>query len=61
MSDRFNQVLEEASERVSGWPEWKKSEALKQSERLLKSKLGMANPADEDSEQPKATAAASGK
>lgn len=61
MSDRFNQVLEEASRRVSGWPEWKKSEALKQSERLLKSKLSMARRADEDLEQPKATAASAGK
>lgn len=38
MSDRFKQVLEEAIERVSEWPKWKKSEALKLSEQSLESK-----------------------
>ena len=39
MSERFRQILEEASERVRGWPDWKKSEALKLSEQSLASRL----------------------
>jgi hypothetical protein len=32
---RFNEILEDASSRVALWPEWRKSEALKESERNL--------------------------
>jgi len=60
MNDRFNQVLEDASKRVSEWPEWKKSEALKESERLLKSQLDVSTTGHEDSEHPKVAAAGSG-
>jgi hypothetical protein len=60
MSDRFDQVLEDASRRVSEWPEWRKSEALKQSEQLLKSTNTPTAHADENSKQPKAAAAAGG-
>ncbi len=59
MSERFRQVLEEASKRVSEWPEWKKSEALKLSERSLESKQGTATQPDEDSKR--ANSAAAGK
>jgi hypothetical protein len=60
MSDRFNQVLEEASRRVSERPEWRKSEALKQSEQLLKSTRTTTAHADGDSKQLKTAAAAGG-
>jgi hypothetical protein len=53
MCDRFDQVLEDASRRVSEWPEWRKSEALKQSEQLLKSTRTPTAQADENSKQPK--------
>jgi hypothetical protein len=35
MNKRFNEVLDEASETVAKWPDWRKSEALKLSERQL--------------------------
>lgn len=35
--DRFNKVLEAAAERVSHWPEWMKSQELKDSERRVAS------------------------
>jgi hypothetical protein len=59
MNDRFKQVLEEASKRVSEWPEWKKSEALKLSERSLESKQGTATGDKQDSKR--ANSAATGK
>jgi hypothetical protein len=59
MNERFKQVLEEASKRVSEWPEWKKSEALKLSERSLESTRGTATQAKENSKR--ANSAAAGK
>lgn len=35
MSERFKQILEEASKQAKEWPEWKKSEDLKHSEKAL--------------------------
>lgn len=35
MSEKFKQILEEASKQASEWPEWKKSEDLKRSEKAL--------------------------
>jgi hypothetical protein len=43
MSERFKQVLEDASKRVEGWPEWRKSEALKLSEQTGRLKKEPAN------------------
>ena len=51
MNERFKQVLEEASKKVSEWPEWKKSEALKLSERALGSKRGTTTQAKEESKR----------
>jgi hypothetical protein len=51
MSERFKQVLEEASKRVSEWPDWKKSEALKLSERSLEGKPGTATEITKDASQ----------
>ena len=53
MTERFRQVLEEASKQVKEWPEWKKSEALRQSEQALES---IAQGKDEDSKAKPATA-----
>jgi len=59
MSERFKQVLEEASKQVREWPEWKKSEALKRSEQALESSRDTsAQCKDEDS---RANSAAAGK
>jgi hypothetical protein len=38
MEQRFDKVLSEASKRVEEWPEWRKSETLKMSERTLEKK-----------------------
>jgi hypothetical protein len=37
MSQRLQQILDEASKRAHEWPEWRKSEALKASEQAVKS------------------------
>lgn len=59
MSERFKQVLEEASKQAKEWPDWKKSEALKRSEQALESRRNATSEAkDEDS---KANSAAAGK
>jgi hypothetical protein len=59
MSERFKQILEEASKKVSEWPEWKKSDALKKSEQGLASEGDKRFQAKND--ELKANSAASGK
>lgn len=48
MSERFRQVLEEASKQAKEWPDWKKSEALKRSEQALESKQGTTAQAENE-------------
>jgi hypothetical protein len=38
MSNKFDEVLNEASASVVRWPEWRKSDALRLSEKLLREK-----------------------
>jgi hypothetical protein len=37
MSEGFRHILEQATKEAREWPEWKKSDALKRSERTLQS------------------------
>jgi hypothetical protein len=50
MEQRFDKVLSEASERVEQWPEWRKSETLKLSERTLE-KAENSSSVDKDKKQ----------
>lgn len=47
MTQRLQEILEEAKRRVQEWPEWRKSEALKASERQVDS--GSVSSAEQQS------------
>lgn len=57
MSQRFSQVLDEASKRVGEWPDWKKSEALKLSEQAVQSKRRAGKEAKEKTTRARSAAA----
>jgi hypothetical protein len=62
MSERFREILEEASQQVKEWPEWRKSEALRQSEQDLEN-IEVQGTAGEskDQDQLRANSAGGGK
>jgi len=52
MSERFWETLEDARKRVADWPDWKKSEALKLSEKSLECEAtSTARPNEQSSEE----------
>jgi hypothetical protein len=50
MSQKLQEILDEASRRVQEWPEWRKSEALKVSEQSVDS--GKVNSAGRETAGP---------
>ena len=58
MNERFKQILEEATKQVKQWPEWKKSDELKRSERELEPGQDRAAQSKSDESRTNSAAAA---